>query len=178
VSALPDIPAHEHRISRIAVDGNAISFRLVSDIHPGYEADAYELQAFGVQGADQALAFLLSVKEEEDQVFTSYDGKKLTLSTESGLEYTLVADGFKGGPVEVSVEELRFALEKVYRWYVAENQSVRQVQSKLQSVRALLVDQAQRIATKSVSHAPDSAPGVLYAQHLSFVERLLRESEV
>ena len=178
MSELSDIPAHEHRISRVEMDGNVVTFRLVSDIHPGYEADAYELKAIGVQGADHALAFLLSVKEDEDQVFTSYDGQKLTLSTESGLEYALAADSFEGGPAEISAEELRFALEKVYGWYVAENESMRRLQPRLQSVRTLLVDQAQRIATKSVSHASDSAAGVLYAQHLSFVERLLRESEV
>lgn len=177
MDTLPDIPGHEHLVSHVEYDGLALAFRLVTDIHPGYAAHAYWLRAARPSAPEAAVAFLQRAQTERDFVFAFWTGRTLSLATESGEEFKLSAERFEGALDQPNAAELRSALERVFEWYTAGNEMAAHLNSKLQRVRELLLDQASRVRVKAATHPTDSSVGVLYAQQLAFIERLIREAE-
>jgi hypothetical protein len=152
--------------------------RLVSDLHPGTDASAYHLEIQGVAEAERVLSFLSRVRAEEAFVYVSWRDNSLVFAAEQGEELCVSGTEYTGVEVELSAPELQSALRRVYGWYLAENESTRRLHLKLQTARELLHDQVNRVRVKAASHVPDSAVGVLYAQQLSFLERVARETEV
>ena len=177
MSERPEIPGHEHFVSAVSVAGNTLSLRLVSEAHPGTSAGAYVLNAFEATNAEEVLKFLASVQRESEYVYVCWRGEHVAFSNEMGDEVVLEAGKFTGSSEPLNSEELSAALAKTYSRFIAEEESNRVSSAKLQRVRELLAEQARRIAAKAMSHEPKSAAGVLYAQQLSFIERVLRETE-
>jgi hypothetical protein len=178
VKARPDIPGHEQQVSSVELAGRKLAVRLVTDLHPGIEAGAYRLEIEGVADPEAVQSFLEHARSEEEFVYVSWREEFLVFETEHGSELQVTGTRFAGEKVELNASELQSALKRVYGWYLAENESSRRLQSKLQAARELLLDQASRVRVKASSHAPDSAVGVLYAQQLAFLERMTRETEV
>ena len=178
MSHVPDIPGHEHVISQIEDTDGVLTIRLVSDIHPGTEADAYLLKAHSVRNPDQVRQFLGRMKDAGEYLYARWRGTDLALAAEYEEEFLIEAEKFEVTAVELSAAELSGAMQRVYSWYLAENESGRRMHAKLQQVRDLLTDQMRRVSTKAAAHPPDSSVGVLYAQQLAFIHRLLSETEV
>jgi len=178
VNSRPEIPGHEHRVSLVDLTGDGIVVRLASDPHPGVEQSAYLIQIRGADEPEKVRSFLSRLCADEEFVYVFWKGNSLVFASEHGEEFAISAEGFEGAAVELSASEFRYALERVYAWYLAENESARNLRLKLHAARELIVNQANRIRVKAASHAPDSTVGVLYSQQLNFLERLTRETEV
>jgi hypothetical protein len=177
VNHLLDIPGHEHVISHFEYDGSVLAVRLVSDVHPESEADAYLLKAFGVRNSNEVLSFLGRMRDHEEYVYAQWRGNVLALGAEYENELLISAERFEGSSVELSQAELTRAIHRVYGWYLAENERGQRFNARLMRIRELLTDQAKRISRKAEAHRQDSAAGVLYAQQLAFLRRLLAEIE-
>jgi hypothetical protein len=173
----PQVPGHEHFVSAVEFDGETLSLRLVSNWHPGAQAAAFALQAHGIKKATEALAFLTSFKEQDTYVYVSWMGDELVISSEVGGEILIEARGFTGGVEHLNTDELTRELTWVYSLYAAASDSSRASSTKLSRLQHLLIEQVRRIEVKAASHESQSAAGVLYAQQLSFIERMLREME-
>jgi hypothetical protein len=126
---------------------------------------------------ETTLQFLGQVLSDKTFVYTSWRNDLLVFSTEYGDELVVYAKSSHASAVPVTTEELSEALQRVHGWYLSEHEACSRANSKLKRVRQLLTDQTTRIRLKSVSHTPESPAGVLYSQQLSFIARLLHESE-
>lgn len=178
MNARPEIPGHEHRISFVELVGDALVVRLAPDSHPDAEASAYRISIKRADEPEAARSFLERLCTNEEFVYVFWKDDLLVFAAEHGEEFFVSGEGFEGVAVELSQAELRYALKRVYAWYLAENESARNLRSKLQTARELMADQANRTRVKAASHATDSTVGVLYTQQLNFLERLARETEV
>lgn len=178
MSHLPDLPGHEHVISHFEYEGGVLAVRLVSDLHPGSEADAYLLKAHGVRNLDEARQFLRRTKDAGEYLYARWRGAELSLAAEHEEEFLISAEKFETAVVVLSAAELSAGVRRVYGWYLAENESGRRMHAKLLRMRELLTDQMTRISRKAEGHTLNSAAGVLYAQQLAFIQRLLAETEV
>jgi hypothetical protein len=69
------------------------------------------------------------------------------------------------------------ALAQSRSWYEQEHQAHRRTATRLQHVRELAQEQLRRLDTKTKNHDENSPAGVLYSQHMQFLERLLRATE-
>ena len=58
-----DLPSHEHYVSAVALDGDNISVRMLSDPHAGTDTLAFEVKATRVAGAQHVLKYLSRSEE-------------------------------------------------------------------------------------------------------------------
>lgn len=175
----PEIPGHDQFVSRVELLDSVLTIRFVTDIdHPGMPEAAYSLKVFGAKDPESGAAFLQRAWNEKVVVYPAWAGDCLLIATEAGGEFLICAESFEGGEVELDVNEVKASRDRVYEWYELETAATGRLRERLQRVVELLLDQRSRIEAKRAGHLPDSAAGVVYAQHLAFVERLLREAEV
>jgi hypothetical protein len=173
----PDLvlPEYGQFIAALEAAGDQLTVRLTPEmlLKPG--ATAFIIKATTVANVDGALAGLRRLSETEDYVYVYWREGDLVLEDESGFEVVVQAKVFSGGPVGLTAEELKDALRFSQRLYENAHAQGRKVEARLQHVRDLLLEQTRRLEAKGANHAPDTAAGVLYAQQLKFIERLLRE---
>ena len=172
-----ELPGHEHAVSSAAIAEGTLILRLVSDIHPGTDAAAYELTVHQIENPEVVLRFLAAVRERNEHVYAQRKGEVVSVTTESGDEVALIGSSFAGGEEPLNTTELSGALARVYSWFEAENASNRAALGRLNRICSLLAEQARRIEVKAGSHSHDSAAGILYAQQLQFIGRVLREAD-
>lgn len=173
----PDLvlPEYGQFIAASEVAGDQLTVRLTPEmlLEPG--AMAFVIRARTVANVEAALASLRQLSETEGYVYVYWRESDLVLEDEGGFEVVVQAKEFSGGPVELTAEELKDALRFSQRLYENAHALGRKVEARLQHLRELLVEQARRLEAKGANHAPDSVAGVLYAQQLQLIERLLRE---
>jgi hypothetical protein len=172
-----EIPGHERAVSSVAVVEGTLVLRLVSDIHPGTDAAAYELKVHQIERSEQVLSFLAGVKERNEYIYLQEKDGVVSVATEDGDEVTLTGGHIDGSAERLNATEFSRAFARVYSWFEAESISNRDALRRLSQIRGLLVEQARRIEVKAGSHSPGSAAGILYSQQLQFIRRVLRETE-
>ena len=177
METLFDLPEHEIFVSAVQIAGRDITVRLVSDYHPGTEAQAFNIVAHEVENPDDVEQHLASLKKQDSYVYAWWEESSLVLAEEHGAEVVINARSFSGGQDSFNREELQEAISRVYSWYLAENELSRKLASHVSSVKDLLHEQARRVETKSASHQAGSTASVLYAQQQQFIERILRMLE-
>ncbi len=165
-------------VSAVSLAQTLLTVRFVPDSIAEHEAtDAFTVVAHDLREPSQTVAALEGMRDVGEAVFVSWRGDQLVVESESGIELAIGARIIDGGPAEINTAELRAALNDRHALYLQENGYACKLALRLQAVRDLLYEQARRLDIKSAAHAPESAAGVLYAQHRQFVERLLRETE-
>jgi hypothetical protein len=178
VNPLLHIPEHWHFLSAISLADRSIAMRLVPDIRStDAKAEACALRAHRVHNADGVLRFLKDVEEANECVCVQYHGNELMVETERGGELVIAAESFTAAIEPLTSTECTDAVQRLYSRYVSENEANQKLWAKLQKLQSLLSEQARRAQVKAASHESSSSVGVLYAQHLRFIERLLRETE-
>ena len=178
MATLPDIPSHEHFISAVSATDDGLCLRLISDVYPCTESSAFALQAHKVQDSAEIIGFLARVRESEESVIVHWKDNALVVVTESGDERVILADSFSGSAETLNTAELSAALSRVCEWYRFENELNGRLYARLKAVQELLQEQMRRVQLKAASHEPESSVGVLYAQQLSLLGRLLREAQL
>ena len=163
-------------MSSVAIADGTLMLRLVSDIHPGTDATAYELKVHQIESSELVIGFLTGIKERDGYVYLHEKDGAVFVAAEHGDEVALIGGHFDGTVEPLNTAELSRALARVYSWFEAESASNRSALQRLNQIRGLLAEQAHRIEVKAGSHSPDSAAGILYSQHLQFIERVLRET--
>lgn len=155
--------------------GAALDVRLIVDFQPG---DALEPQvlcmvAEQVSDASRCAQFLLDRRERNEPVQLTLAGNTLTVTSIGGLSMDITAASLKVRFDRLNGAELKEQLALVHRWYVSANSSLRQASGRVDTVRSTIVEQIRRTELKAEKHHQEAAAGVLYAQHLAFMKRLL-----
>jgi hypothetical protein len=173
----PDLalPEYGQFIAASKAAGDQLTIRLTPEMILDPGATAFVINAKAVAGIEGTLAGLRRLSEAEDYIYTYWRESHLVLEDESGIEVVVEAKEFSGGPVDLTIEELKDALRFSQRLYENAHAQGRKAEAKLQRLREVLVEQTRRVETKATAHASDTTAGVLYAQQLHFIERLLRE---
>jgi len=100
-------------------------------------------------------------------------GNTLTVTSAGGISTDIAAASLKVLNDRLNEAELKEQLTLVHRWYVSANSSFRQASGRVEAVRATIIEQIRRTELKAEKHDQEGAAGVLYAQHLAFMKRLL-----
>ena len=170
-------PNYELLVSSVRLEDDALDVRLIGDFHPESQPQVFRLVARGLKQPQETLAFLTLCQTNAEGVYAFWRDESFCLESEGGTTLCLSATSFEGGPAEYNETELRVVLDRTWAWYKSENLSNQKAHHKIQRLRELLSEQARRIATKSLTHEVDGTAGVLYAQQVQFIERLIREIE-
>ena len=171
------LPISELFASEVRLDGDTLHIRLVGDFHPEADPPAFRIAIRSATDVGEAYAYLRTRLTNEDCVYVWSRNGGMYFESEEGDALTLLAGSFEGGPAEFNEKELKAVVARVYAWYKAEHLALRAADLNVQAARTLLFEQARRVRVKAASHDADSPAGVLYSQHLQFIDRLLRETE-
>ena len=177
MNTLLALPEDAQFVSTVQVEEGALAVRLIPESILEPTATAFVVRSQAPLNTTAAVAFLTKARDSEDYLYVYWRDDALTVEDEGGNELTIQAQSFSGGPVELTVEELKGALHLSQRLYEGAHAQSREIEARLQNIRQLLVEQARRVSIKAAGHEPDSAAGVLYAQQIQFLERLLHAAE-
>ena len=172
-----NIPGHEHFISAISRDCANLTVRLVSGHDADSESGAIELRIDSTVRLEPIADYLNQVQERDDYLYAFERGEKVVMSDEGGAEIEIDIKAVHCKLDGLNREELGNALVQSRSWYEQEHQSHRRTATRLQQARELAQEQLRRLETKTKNHDENSPAGVLYSQHMKFLERLLRATE-
>ena len=99
------------------------------------------------------------------------------VSDESGDEVELSAASVQCRLAQPNTEELSRFLSRARMQYEHEHQASSTALNRLQVIQELLHEQLRRLEVKAAAHSPGTTAGVLYAQNIQFLQRLLGETE-
>jgi hypothetical protein len=167
------LPAHELVVSNVALEGAALSLRLVTDYHPDAEPAALMVEVLGLAEPQASFAFLERCRIDCLGVYVSHRDAGLALETEAGETLELAASSVAWEPTNFNERELAEVLRRVNTWYLSEHKAGREAQARIQSARELLVEQSRRVEVKAGSHEPNGTAATLYSQQLAFLQRVL-----
>jgi hypothetical protein len=168
-----DLPIHELVVSSVALEGAALSLRLVSDYHPDAEPAALRVESLGLAEPQASFAFLERCRIDGLGVYVSHREAGLAFETESGETLELAASSTTWEPTGFNERELAEVLQRVNAWYLSEHKAGREAQARIQAARELLVEQSRRVEVKAGSHEPNGTVATLYSQQLAFFQRVL-----
>jgi hypothetical protein len=155
--------------------GATLNVRFIVDFQPGeaLEPQVLCMVAEQVSDASRCAQFLLDRREGNESVHLARAGHILTVTSAGGISMDIAAASLKVQYDRLNEAELNEQLALIHRWYVSANSSRRQASGRVDAVRATIIEQIRRTELKAEGHGQEGAAGVLYAQHLAFMKRLL-----
>jgi hypothetical protein len=176
VNPTPTLPEFGHFVSACDYADDVLTIRFTPESVLEVGAVAFVVQACRPSNIEATLTFLHQAIAAAEYLYIFWRDGALLIVDEGGNEIMILAEEFFGEPTSLSVEELKSALIFCKSLYDNAHSHGCLVESRLHALRKLLVEQARRIEIKTASHGRESTAGVLYAQQLAFIERLLRAS--
>jgi hypothetical protein len=172
-----DLPEHEHTVSAVRLDGGNLFVRFIADYHVGTEAAAFELMASDVDDAEAVVAYLLRVQEANECLYIFERDGVVVVSDDGDDEVALKAKSVRVRLDQPNADELNRFLAQAREQYEQEYKASTGALSRLRAIQELVHEQLRRLEIKAASHEPGSAPAVLYAQNIQFLQRLLGATE-
>jgi hypothetical protein len=174
-STLTAIPQGDMYVTQCVQLGATLDVRFMVDFQPeeALEPRVLHVVAEQVSDASRCAQFLLDRREGNESVHLTRAGNTLTVTSAGGISTDIAAASLKVLNDRLNEAELKEQLTLVHRWYVSANSSFRQASGRVEAVRATIIEQIRRTELKAEKHDQEGAAGVLYAQHLAFMKRLL-----
>jgi hypothetical protein len=172
---LTEIPQDDMYVTQCVHLGATLDVRFMVDFRPeeALEPQVLCMVAEQVSDASRCAQFLLDLREGNEPVHLTLAGNTLTVTSVGGISMDITAASLKVQYDRLNGAELKEQLALVHRWYVSANSSLRQASGRVDTVRATIIEQMRRTELKAEKHDQEAAAGVLYAQHLAFMKRLL-----
>ncbi|PLK49476.1 hypothetical protein [Uliginosibacterium sp. TH139] len=170
-------PPDAQYLSEVSLRDETLSVRFKPESVLEPEARAFEFQAHSLSAAQEAHLLLTQLRADNEYIYASWYHGSAVLSAEDGTEVLLKAASFSGEFVELNAAEFREALNLSNRIYIDAHEYGRRTTGKLNRIKELLLEQSRRLSVKAGSHELESTAGVLYAQNIQFLSRLLNEIE-
>jgi hypothetical protein len=171
------IPGHEHFISTVSQESGGLTVRLVSGHDANAETGAFELSINATADVGLVAEYFGRERDCGNYLYTFERGDSVVITNESGEEIELASSSVQCRLDGLNREELANALTQSRSWYEQEHQAHRRTSERLQHVSDLAYEQLRRLDAKMKNHDENSPAGVLYSQHMRFLERLLRVTE-
>lgn len=135
---------------------------------------AYVVSGTKLRDPGATAAFLQAVMDQGDHVYLTMSEGWLLIQREADDDSCrLPAATLTGRPEALNISELRTALDRVWAWRQTDHEASRALSKRLESIQSILYEQARRVELKSAAHPADSVAGVLYAQQMRMIHRLL-----
>jgi len=167
-------------LDRVRRDGGTIVARIVTggfdpkpDIHPVLLVTVEEPVE-----VEALYAELLRAKDLDDGCYFALNsGTEAVLTTDHGNE--IVLRGVRVTAMEGQYDENDFErlAKQNHEWGMSQHKALTKESARLQRVRQLLQDQHSRTSVKIQGHEAGTTAHTLYEQHLSFLARVLAESD-
>jgi hypothetical protein len=172
---LTEIPQDDMYVTQCVHLGATLDVRFMVDFRPeeALEPQVLCMLAEQVSDASRCAKFLLGRREGNEPVHLTLAGNTLTVTSVGGISMDITAASLKVQYDRLNGAESKEQLALVLRWYVSANSSLRQASGRVDTVRATIIEQIRRTELKAEKHDQEAAAGVLYAQHLAFMKRLL-----
>jgi hypothetical protein len=173
---LTEIPQDDMYVTQCVHVGATLDVRFMVDFQPeeALEPQVLCMVAEQVSDASRCAQFLLDRREGNEPVYLTLAGNSLTVTSAGGISMDITAGSLKVQYDRMNGAELKEQMALVHRWYVSANSALRQATGRVDAVRATIIEQIRRTELKAERHGQDGASGVLYAQQLAFMKRLLR----
>jgi hypothetical protein len=174
-STLTEIPQGDMHVTRCVHLGATLDLRFMVDFQPeeALEPTVLYVVAEQVSDASRCAQFLLDRREGNESVHLTRAGNTLTVTSAGGTSLDIAAASFKVLNDRLNEAELKEQLALVHRWCLSANSSFRQASGRVEAASATIIEQIRRTELKAEKHDQEGAAGVLYAQHLAFMKRLL-----
>ena len=174
-STLTEIPQGHMYVTQCVHLGATLDVRFMVDFQPdeALEPRVLCVSAEQVSDASRCAQFLLDRREGNESVHLTRAGNTLIVTSAGGISVDIAAASLKVVNDRLNEAELKEQLALVHRWYVSANSSFRQASGRVEAVRATIIEQIRRTELKTEKHDEEGTAGVLYAQHLAFMKRLL-----
>jgi hypothetical protein len=121
---------------------------------------------------------LLRAKELDDHCYLAVlsDAEAL-LSTDHGNEMVLRGTSVTVAACQYDEQDFERLAKWNYEWGTSQYKALRNQSTILQRARELLQEQRSRLLVKIQGHQPGTTAHTLYEQHLSFLSRVLAETD-
>jgi hypothetical protein len=174
-STLTEMPQGDMYVTQCVQLGATLDVRFMVDFQPeeALEPRVLYVVAEQVSDASRCAQFLLDRRQGNESVHLTRAGNTLTVTSAGGISTDIAAASLKVLNDRLNEAELKEQLTLVHRWYVSANSSFGQASGRVEAVRATIIEQIRRTELKAEKHDQEGAAGVLYAQHLAFMKRLL-----
>lgn len=175
-STLTEIPQGDMYVTQCVQLGATLDVRFMVDFQPeeALEPQVLCMIAEQVSDASRCAQFLLDRREGNESVHLARAGNTLAVRSAGGISMDIAAASLKVQYDRLNEAELNEQLALVHRWYVSANSFLLQASGRVDAVRATIIEEIRRTELKAEKHDRAGAAGVLYAQHLAFMKRLLR----
>lgn len=168
-----DIPGYELIISMIDLKENQIRLRLVGDFHPEDKEEAFEVVI--VEPAEfSRLSDLLGLCfKKNESIYIWLNESILHVEAESGTSLESMVKSVDSKMVAFSEDELRHSLNKVYSWYLSENEKTRMLHERVRKALLILNETARRVEVKLQSGRKSDTTTTLYSQQMHLINRVI-----